>query len=283
MRWLAVRARCMRRRGCLLTVFTVLATAAACGAVLLVPANVGATAVSEGSLVAGPSADEPPTGQAFDGVATVGALFTMNGGQLGTHFCTASVVDSAHGDLIVTAAHCVTGRQGQIAFVPGYAKGPGHAKGKAPYGVWPVTAVYANQAWQSAQDPDDDFAFLRVSPAGGGAPIQEVTGGDRLGIDWREPALVRVIGYPDQTDQPITCTNRTKVFTATQLEFDCGGYTDGTSGGPFLADASASSGQGVVVGVIGGYQQGGDTPEVSYAAVFGAATEALYQQAQAGG
>jgi len=277
MRWMAGRARGVSQRGCLLTVFTVLATAAACVAVLLIPADVGAAAISEGAIVAGSSAGEPPTGQAFDGVATVGALFTMNDGQLGTHFCTASVVDSAHGDLIVTAAHCVTGRQGQMAFVPGY------TKGKAPYGVWPVTAVYTNQAWQSTQDPDDDFAFLRLSPASGGVPIQEVTGGDRLGIDWTEPALVRVIGYPDQTDQPITCTNRTKIFSATQLEFDCGGYTDGTSGGPFLADASASSGQGAVVGVIGGYEQGGDTPEVSYAAVFGAPTEALYQQAQAGG
>jgi hypothetical protein len=35
--------------------------------------------------------------------------------------------------------------------------------------------------------------------------------------------------------------------------------------------------------VIGGYEQGGDTPDVSYAAAFGPAVAALYQRAQAGG
>ena len=40
---------------------------------------------------------------------------------------------------------------------------------------------------------------------------------------------------------------------------------------------------GSVVGVIGGYEQGGDTPDVSYAAYFGPAVAALYQQAEAAG
>jgi hypothetical protein len=38
-----------------------------------------------------------------------------------------------------------------------------------------------------------------------------------------------------------------------------------------------------VIGVIGGYQQGGDTPQVSYPAVLGANAAALYEQAVAGG
>jgi hypothetical protein len=33
--------------------------------------------------------------------------------------------------------------------------------------------------------------------------------------------------------------------------------------------------------VIGGYQQGGDTPSVSYSALFGAGSHQLYQQAAA--
>jgi hypothetical protein len=64
---------------------------------------------------------------------------------------------------------------------------------------------------------------------------------------------------------------------------DCGDYTDGTSGSPFLADVSAASGLGTVIGVIGGYEQGGDTPEVSYAPKFGAAVAALFQSAEAAG
>jgi hypothetical protein len=274
---MARRARSMSRRA---RVLTVLAVVVAYGSLtlLLIPGNVGAAAIASQSdaLTQRQVPAISSTGQAFGGVAAVGALFTVSAGELGTHFCTASVVHSAHGDLAVTAAHCLAGTQGQTVFVPGY------ANGKKPYGVWQVTAVYTNQAWQSSQDPDDDVAFLRLSDAVDGVPIENVTGAERLGIDSQEPALVRVIGYPDDADQPVVCTNWTKIFSHTQLEFDCDDYTDGTSGGPFLTHVAADSGQGTVVGVIGGYEQGGDTPEVSYAAGFGAAVAALYRSAEAG-
>ena len=278
MRWMARRAKSVSPRARTLTILTVLATAVAYCAALLIPANVGAAAVAP---AARPTPSQSPTlsdtGQAFGGVPDVGALFTASAGKLGTHFCTASVVHSAGGDLAVTAAHCMSGVQGQqVVFVPGY------ANGKEPYGVWPVAAVYTDQDWQSAQDPDDDVAFLRLSDTKG-VPVENVTGAERLGTGWPSPALVRVIGYPGDADQPISCVNWAKSFSATQLEFDCDGYTDGTSGGPFLAGASGASGQGTVIGVIGGYEQGGDTSEVSYAAAFGAAVKALYQRAEAGG
>ena len=38
-----------------------------------------------------------------------------------------------------------------------------------------------------------------------------------------------------------------------------------------------------MVGVIGGYQQGGDTPQISYSSVLGANAAALYETAVAGG
>ena len=278
MRWIVRRARRMSRRARVLTVVATLVAYSPL-TLLLIPGNVGAAAITSQSdaLTSRQVPTISGTGQAFDGVAAVGALFTESGGELGTHFCSASVVHSAHGDLVVTAAHCVTGIQGQIVFVPEY------ANGKEPYGIWPVTAIYTDQAWQSSQDPDDDVAFLRLSDASGHVPIENITGAERLGIGSQEPVLVRVIGYPDGADQPVVCTNWTKIFSPTQLEFDCDGYTDGTSGGPFLVDSSAASGQGTVVGVIGGYEQGGDTPEVSYAAAFGPTVAALYQSAEAGG
>jgi hypothetical protein len=278
MRWMARRARSVSQRVRVLTVLIVLAAGVAYGAALLIPANVNAAAITHPSGTRAPR--QLPAisraGQAFGGTAAVGALFTVSAGKPGTHFCTASVVQSAHGDLAVTAAHCMTGVQGQVVFVPGY------ANGKKPYGAWRVTAVYTDQAWKSAKDPDDDVAFLRLSDASGGAPVEDITGAERLGTDWQEPALVQVIGDPDGADQPIACTNWAKTFSPTQLEFDCDGYTDGTSGGPFLADLSAASGQGTVIGVIGGYEQGGDTPQVSYAAAFGTAVAALYHSAEAG-
>ena len=68
-----------------------------------------------------------------------------------------------------------------------------------------------------------------------------------------------------------------------QLEFDCDGYSDGTSGGPFLSEVDQATGQGLVIGVIGGYQQGGDTPDVSYSPVLGTNAAALYRKAVSGG
>ena len=216
--------------------------------------------------------------QAFAGTPAVGALFTTSAGKLGQHFCTASVIDSPNGDLAITAAHCVTGTSGTIDFVPGY------DNGSTPYGVWTVTKVYVDPAWSSSSSADDDFAILRIDQPGSSEPIEDETGAEQLATG--TPAShqqVEVIGYPNATNQPITCQNWLKEPMTDQLEFDCGGYTDGTSGGPFLSEVNQATGQGMVIGVIGGYEQGGDIPQVSYSAVLGASAAALYKRAVAGG
>jgi V8-like Glu-specific endopeptidase len=215
-------------------------------------------------------------GQAFAGTPAVGALFTMSGGKLGQHFCTASVINSPHGDLVITAAHCMSGLSG-VVFVPGY------DQGAAPYGIWTVTKVYADRSWTSSSDPDDDVAFLRVGQPGSIVPIEDVTGAEQLKTGMPARQLVEVIGYPDSTSTPIACRNWTREPMSDQLEFDCGGYTDGTSGGPFLADVDPQTAQGAVIGVIGGYEQGGLTPQVSYSPMFRANVAALYRLAVAGG
>jgi V8-like Glu-specific endopeptidase len=215
-------------------------------------------------------------GKGFAGTPAVGALFTMSEGHLGHHFCTGSVISSPHGDLVITAAHCVSGTSG-IVFVPGY------DGGAAPYGIWTVTKIYANRAWKSSSDPDDDVAFLSVSQPGSIVPIEDVTGAEALATGTSPRQLVEVIGYPDAGNEPIVCRNWTREPMSDQLEFDCGGYTDGTSGGPFLASISPMTGQGTVIGVIGGYEQGGLTPQVSYSSMFGANVAALYRFAVAGG
>jgi V8-like Glu-specific endopeptidase len=209
----------------------------------------------------------------FSGTPAVGALFTTTGAGLGKHFCTASVIDSPHRDLVLTAAHCVTRiKPARTAFVPGY-----HG-GKAPYGVWPVTRVILDPRWISSAAPDDDFAFLVVrSPVK--APVEAITGGERLGIGQPPGRMVRVVGYPDGASAPIVCSNHARLFSSDQLEFDCGGYADGTSGSPLLAGVDPATGLGTVIGVIGGYEQGGYTSDVSYAARFAGGAAALYQVA----
>jgi V8-like Glu-specific endopeptidase len=217
------------------------------------------------------------SGRDIAGTPAVGALFTMTAGKLGRHFCTASVVHSPDRDLVITAAHCVTRTSGGVAFVPGY------DNGSTPYGIWNVTRVYVDRSWSSSSDPDDDFAFLQVSQPDSIVPIEDVTGAERLGTGTSARQLVDVVGYPDSANVPISCRNWTSQPMSDQLEFDCGGYTDGTSGGPFLARVNPLTGQGTVIGVIGGYEQGGFTPQISYSSMFGANVAALYQAAVAGG
>jgi V8-like Glu-specific endopeptidase len=218
-----------------------------------------------------------PDARAFNGTKAVGALFLDQKGKL-THFCTASVVRSKAGDLLLTAAHCMEGRSltpaGSVVFAPEY-----HS-GKFPLGTFEVRQAFTNGAWQKNRDPDDDFAFLIAGKPG--QNLQKKTGAETLRTGTRLPQQVQVIGYPDATRRPITCTNPARAFTRHglhQLVFDCPGYTDGTSGGPFLMDVKASTGDGQVIGDIGGYQQGGDTPSVSYSAQFLASIAALYKTA----
>jgi hypothetical protein len=211
-------------------------------------------------------------GVAFTGTPAVGALFTItSAGSLGGHYCSASVVDSPARDLVITAAHCASGG-GLIAFVPGY------DNGRMPYGVWRVTRVIVDPSWVSSANPDADVAFLVVTGQDG-ARIQDVTGGEQLGIGQAAGRDVRVVGYPQGSNAPISCDNLARGFSPTQLVFDCGGYTDGTSGGPFLEDVNPATGLGTVIGVIGGYEQGGDIASVSYAARFGALVADLYKTA----
>lgn len=221
----------------------------------------------------------------FGQTTTIGALFTLSpAGQLQNHFCTASVVDSRAGDLVVTAAHCMLAKTAdQVAFVPDY------SAGHMPYGVWNVTSVIEDPQWQKSADADDDFAFLVVDQVGNPVPVEDLTGGETLGISAGPGRQVKVAGYPDTLDTMVTCENTVVAFSPTQFQFDCDGFTDGTSGSPLLAQAvpagatglAATDGVDMVIGVIGGYEQGGYTASVSYAARFATSLAALYQQAEA--
>jgi V8-like Glu-specific endopeptidase len=245
----------------------------------LMAAAVGAYVVTPLAQAAGSPAARARLGVpvVFNGTAAVGALFTETDGKLGSHFCSASVVASPAENLLITAAHCIYGKAitplGRIVFAPGY------HNGRFPHGLWVIRAVYVDTAWAEHQNPNDDVAFLVAGRAG--TRIQRHTGAETLAVD-RPPQIAEVIGYPNATSWPIKCTAPAASFDhGHQLVFDCDDYTNGTSGGPFLAHVNASTGEGLVIGVIGGYQEGGDTPDVSYSPRFYSSIRALYDTAVA--
>ena len=217
------------------------------------------------ALAASAPAANSPQGQAFGGVPYVGALFHDSNGVLGAHFCTASVVNSPKGNLLITSAHCVSRRApASVAFAPGY------ANGTFPYGVYPLTAIYTNTAWSVHHNINDDTAFLQI-----GSDIEPQTGSLSLTIG-RSPRVTNVIGYPDRTSEPVQCSTTTTWFRKhQQMKFVCAGYPNGTSGGPWIIKSNR------VYGVIGGYQQGGLLSYISYSPYFGSNILALYNQAVA--
>lgn len=257
---------------------TAVATAVSAVLIAAIPSAAGARSQAR-PAVAAPRSTAPkgtPTAVLFDGVPTVGAL--LRAGRKG-HFCTASVVDSAAGDLVVTAAHCVytraRGYSGHLEFVPGY------RDGKRPYGTWAVRKITVASGWRRFQDPNLDVAFLAVgSPRGPG--IQSRTGGLRLGTGGPGKETVVPAGYNDTDGRPVKCRTESFGFRPGQMEFYCRNFAGGTSGGPWIAGFNPRTGAGTVIGVIGGYEQGGDYDWASYSPYFSSAVRALFRRAGGG-
>ncbi|MBC3842441.1 hypothetical protein GXW82_26360 [Streptacidiphilus sp. 4-A2] len=194
------------------------------------------------------------------------------------------MVDSPGRDLLVTAAHCVVApgsgkARNDLMFVPGY------VSGRAPYGRWAVRRAVVDTHWAHQGDQNYDVAFLTTAPMDGQGRVQDAVGSEALDfIADVDPVPAVAVGYPDRTERPVHCLSRLRGFGAGQLEFDCPGLPGGTSGSPLLAGAlPTGSGRGAVVGVIGGYQTGGNTDDISYSPRFGPLIAAVYRTAVAQG
>ena len=224
------------------------------------------------------AASAPSTADGIGRVASAadarhaGALFRSGRGP----FCSGSVVRGGRVDLVVTAAHCVVPGPGaapraDLEYAPAY------QRGAAPYGRWKVVGVTVDPRWTDRGDPDLDVAFLELAPRDG--RLSDVVGAQRIAFDVPSRGAVRLVGYPDVAADPLACLGTMTAQSATQRRVGCTGYRTGTSGSPWLVDVDPAGRTGTVVGVIGGYQQGGDTDDVSYSPYFGADVQRLFRRA----
>ncbi|MGI5338914.1 trypsin-like serine peptidase [Streptomyces sp. CA-181903] len=168
---------------------------------------------------------EPLEAAPQDPSPAIGPLFYTDQDRPG-HGCTASVVHSPKGNLLVTAAHCVhtDGFRTDIAFAPGY------HDGEAPYGVWVPTSIDVDPEWMSDRDEDHDVAFLRVRQAGTDARVEDVTGAERIAFHPAVDRPARVLGYPGDGERPLACQSVVRRESASQLRFDCAGLPGGRAG-----------------------------------------------------
>lgn len=249
-----------------------------------------------GARTTSPTVDGPrpgefiPPSKSFDGIPQAGTFFWTDASGTG-RTCSGSVVRSPDHDLVLSAGHCLKGYSGtspkrHLGFVPQY------HDGLTPFGIFPVrnNGVYVSQEYYDQGEHAGaayDFGFAVIEPNQDGQRLQDAAGGVELLTDTGySHAPVRMIGYPGGAQKPLECLSWTTQWASddpadpgTFERIACAGFVGGTSGGPMLVPWP---GGWAVVGVIGGYHTGGNTPQVSYSAYFGSATRALYDAATTG-
>ena len=178
---------------------------------------------------------------------TAGRLFFTVDGERRT--CSANVVASTNGDVIMTAAHCAFGSD--YEFVPGY------HHGAAPFGRWRVEHVFAPEV----PALDADFAAMTLEEHDG-TSVQDVVGGSAVAFTGTVTSeRIAAFGYPrERTNAPDRPYGGEQLVHSEGPRIDAvlgrvGVASDmgsGVSGGPLFADFDPSTGEGVQVAAVSG-------------------------------
>lgn len=202
------------------------------------------------------------------------------------YVCSGSAVASAHGDVVLTAAHCVSGGAGQWAsnwiFVPGY------RDGTRPHGAFTARRFFVSPRWtEHAGTANEryDVAFVTVNPPP--APSESRQAGMLLPagqpVAFSQPfaaGTAYVFGYPAEPPYsglyPNYCAGPAQPGGLGVTRTRCA-MTAGDSGGPWFAGFSPRTGTGTIVAIT--TYKISDNPRVLYATVLGPAARVLYQEA----
>lgn len=264
----------MRRPAVLFSLAAVVLLGLALVVIARGPLLAGATTPDVGTIEAAPAPAPTPALPAVSSPA-VGALF-----QEGSHYCTASVVHSQQGNVLLTAAHCLHEGEGggyltNVTFAPAY------HDGIAPFGYWTVSDELVAPGWIAASDPDLDVGFATAHQVGTTKSLESLVGANTLATGTGFEQAITLTGYPDDSEVAAVCQNTTTKQDTFQLKVDCAGFPTGTSGGPWVTGQNPQTRLGTVIGVIGGFEYGGDTPDTSYSSYFDKDVLALYRQTAA--
>ena len=239
--------------------------------------------------------------------AAVGRVFFTLGGA--GYACSGALIDSADSgsadsgsadsgstdsgsadpDVVLTAAHCVTGAPGRgraTQWAANWVFVPGFTGGRLPYGEYTGHRFFVSPGWTAPGGGEpDDIAFVQVTaatPAGGSGAARQPHGLPVAFASSQGAAVVTrsyVFGYPAEPPYaglyPAYCAGLGTV-SGGSARMPCG-MTAGDSGGPWLARFGPRSGSGQVTAVTT-YKMSGDLA-VLYGAVLGPPARALYQRA----
>ncbi len=227
-----------------------------------------AVAPQAASPSAGGTSPVPATRQ----LPTVGKLTFRVDGVVSLS-CTATVFDGTAAanreELIVTAAHCLEGTIGRVAYTSTHLVfSPMWHDGKNPFGTWTVRKAFLNSGWLTCSIPAVDcktnqlydYAVVVLSPKNGKG-IGKVTGADGWSVNQPKTiAKVTIASIPATSPGTrVTTTSTTTVIESGEpfRRAATPGFTDGSSGGPWLRNFSTTPGRGGRIGATGGWEQGG--------------------------
>ena len=202
--------------------------------------------------------------------------------------CSGSVIDSAHGDVVLTAGHCVIDPESgavarDVVFVPGY------REGSDPYGVWTATNYATTETWKETagtRSPNEggDLAFLVLADNTEGADVEAKVGSLNIAFDQARPQTYTQYGYPAEEpyDGEILYSNTTPyagtdtndpLLSPSPIRI-ASDFTAGSSGGPWTIGSSSAP---TVVSLTDyGYEE---EPGYIYGAYFGNAARGAYEAA----
>jgi hypothetical protein len=121
------------------------------------------------------------------------------------YVCSASVIKSPHGDVILTAGHCLldpeTGGKAtaETIFIPGY------RNGTAPYGVWHAEFQSLTDSWKKTAKPGSsaneggDVAFVNLARNQEGETVEEAVGSLGIAFDRVCNQTYTQFGYPSES------------------------------------------------------------------------------------
>ncbi len=188
--------------------------------------------------------------------AVVGKVFFHNPSG-GDFVCSASALNSASKQLVVTAGHCVH-QGGGGTWMQNWTFVPRYRNGARPFGTFAAKQFRAFNAWIDSSDLRRDVAMVTTWPLNG-QKVVNVVGGHGLNWNWPRNVAVTVLGYPGNRDGGQIqwwCQGTTRGLSDGRIEIQCD-FGGGASGGPWLMDFNDSTGLGQVDGVTSTIASGG--------------------------
>ncbi|MEJ3750161.1 hypothetical protein WEI85_43740 [Actinomycetes bacterium KLBMP 9797] len=169
--------------------------------------------------------------------------------------CSAAVLHTAKGKLVLTAGHCVHGGGTGRQYMTQWMFSPGH-NGGDPVGRFTAVAFTTYTLWLTNGNSGYDVAVAELLPLGGASVVAAVGGGNGLAINYGVGHPVTAVGYPalggfatNKVQQ--ACAGTTFQFGPLQVGISNCDFTGGASGGPWFLTYNQATGSGHIYSVSG--------------------------------